>query len=202
MFAAAGLLRQARGGNLVLTLLPSGESGSFDGTLRVSNTRVKDAPAMADLLSAISIVGLLEQLSGDGIVFSDVTANFRLTPSTVILTGASATGPSMGLSMDGTYLVADKALDMQGVISPVYFLNGLGSIFTRPGEGLIGFNYRMAGPAAEPRVSVNPLSALTPGMFRDLFRAPPPRIDNPPQGGNALVPDQRPRRQREEFEGR
>lgn len=202
VFAAAGLLRQARGGNLVLTLLPSGESGSFDGTLRVSNTRVKDAPAMADLLSAISIVGLLEQLSGDGIVFSDVTANFRLTPSTVILTGASATGPSMGLSMDGTYLVADKALDMQGVISPVYFLNGLGSIFTRPGEGLIGFNYRMAGPAAEPRVSVNPLSALTPGMFRDLFRAPPPRIDNPPQGGNALVPDQRPRRQREEFEGR
>jgi hypothetical protein len=63
---------------------------------------------------------------------------------------------------------------MQGVISPIYLLNGIGSILTRPGEGLFGFRYRLTGTAEDPVVSVNPLSILTPGMFRDMFRAAPP----------------------------
>ena len=82
----------------------------------------------------------------------------------------------MGLSMDGTYDVAGSVLDMQGVISPLFLLNGIGSIFTRKGEGLIGFNYRLRGPAQDPRVQINPLSALTPGMFREIFRAPAPSL--------------------------
>jgi hypothetical protein len=65
-------------------------------------------------------------------------------------------------------------MDFRGVISPVYFLNGIGSIFSRRGEGLFGFNYRMAGPADNPRVGVNPLSILTPGRFREIFRSGPP----------------------------
>ncbi len=173
--ASAGLLKQARGGALSLTLLPVG-AASFDGTLRVTETRITDAPAIAALLNAISIIGLLEQMGGSGIHFQEVDASFRLTPSTMVLTQASATGPSMGLSMDGTYDVTNSVLDMRGVISPLFLLNGIGSILTRKGEGLIGFNYRLRGPVSEPRVQVNPLSALTPGMFRDIFRAPAPDL--------------------------
>ncbi|MEO1777692.1 MAG: AsmA-like C-terminal region-containing protein [Pseudomonadota bacterium] len=184
VFASAGLLKQARGGDLSLTLLPVG-AASFDGTLEVRETRVQDAPAIAALLNALSIVGLLEQAGGNGIHFQEVDAAFRLTPSTMALTRASAVGPSMGLSMDGTYDVANGRLDMQGVISPIYILNGIGSIFTRRGEGLIGFNYRLRGPVAAPQVSVNPLSAFTPGMFREIFRAPAP--DLPAVEGDAPV---------------
>ncbi|MCR8825650.1 YhdP family protein [Pseudosulfitobacter koreensis] len=174
--ASAGIIQNARGGDLNLTLLPVGQNGAFDGELTIRNTRVKDAPAIADLLAAISIVGLLEQLSGDGIVFNNVEGSFRLTPNRMTLTKASATGPSLGISMDGIYNLNDKTLDMQGVVSPVYLLNGIGAIFTRKGEGLIGFNYALTGPAAKPRVSVNPLSALTPGLFREIFRRPPPEL--------------------------
>ncbi|MEL6452002.1 MAG: hypothetical protein AAFQ19_12135 [Pseudomonadota bacterium] len=173
--ASAGILKQARGGALSLTLLPVG-AASFDGSLNVTNTRIQDAPAIAALLNALSIVGLLEQMGGSGIHFQEVEAAFRLTPSTMVLTEASAVGPSMGLSMDGTYDVTRSVLDMQGVISPLYLLNGIGSIFTRKGEGLIGFNYRLRGPSDDPRVQVNPLSALTPGMFRDIFRTPAPQL--------------------------
>ena len=181
VFASAGLLKQARGGDMSLTLLPVG-AASFDGTLKVNNTRVQDAPAMAALLNALSIVGLLEQAGGNGIHFQEVEAAFRITPTTMVLTEASAVGPSMGLSMDGVYDVANARLDMQGVISPIYLLNGIGSIFTRRGEGLIGFNYRLRGPVAAPQVSVNPLSAFTPGMFREIFRAPAPELPDV-QGG-------------------
>jgi hypothetical protein len=66
---------------------------------------------------------------------------------------------------------------MSGVVSPIYLLNGIGSILTRKGEGLFGFAFGLKGTAAEPDVQVNPLSILTPGMFRELFRAPPPTLE-------------------------
>jgi hypothetical protein len=177
VMAASGLLKQAQGGNMTLTLLPvPGQTGVMDGTLKVTNTRVRNAPVMAELLSAISIVGLLDQLGGNGISFTTVEADFRLSPSEVALRRASATGPSMGLSMEGRYGFEAKRLDMQGVISPVYFLNALGQVFSRRGEGLIGFNYRLRGSSDDPRVQVNPLSAFTPGFFREIFRADPPDI--------------------------
>jgi hypothetical protein len=70
----------------------------------------------------------------------------------------------------------DGNMDFQGVVSPIFLLNGIGSFLTRPGEGLIGFNFTLRGPADSARVAVNPLSALTPGMFRDIFRRPPPQV--------------------------
>ncbi|WP_161634098.1 AsmA-like C-terminal region-containing protein [Sulfitobacter noctilucae] len=178
---AAGLVKQVVGGDLSLVLLPVGSGGAFDGRLEVGDVRIKDAPAIAALLNAVSVVGLVNELNGDGIYFDDVEASFRLTPNRLTLTEGSAVGASMGLSMDGTYALDQGTIAMQGVISPVYLLNGIGSLFTRKGEGLIGFNYALSGPAKEPRVSVNPLSALTPAMFREIFRSPPP--DLPPVDG-------------------
>jgi hypothetical protein len=171
----AGILKTVAGGEMTLALTPvAGRPGSYDGALDISNARLRDAPGIASLLDAISIVGLLDQLEGPGILFNDVEARFRLSPDRLILTQSSATGPSMGISLDGIYDLTSGMLDFQGVLSPIFFLNGIGSIFTRRGEGLIGFNFNLTGAASDPQVSVNPLSALTPGMFREIFRRPPP----------------------------
>ena len=67
-------------------------------------------------------------------------------------------------------------MDFQGVLSPIYLLYVVGSVLTRKGEGLIGFNFQLKGKKDKPRVIVNPLSALTPGMFREIFRRPPPQV--------------------------
>jgi len=173
--AAAGILNNARGGRLDLTLNPTGADGVYDGRLSVSRTRIVKAPALTDLLSALSIVGLLDQMNSGGITLSEVEAEFRLTPNQLVLYRSSAVGPSIGVSLDGTYDLNRERLDMQGVISPVYFLNGIGQIFSRRGEGVFGFNFRLTGTADDPGVSVNPLSILTPGMFREIFRRPPPQ---------------------------
>ncbi|MFD2739853.1 AsmA-like C-terminal region-containing protein [Sulfitobacter aestuarii] len=183
---SAGLAEQVVGGALELTLLPVGSGGAFDGQLAISDVRIRNAPAMAALLNAVSVVGLINELNGDGIYFDEVEADFRLTPAQITLSKASAIGASMGISMDGIYALESGLIDMQGVVSPVYMLNSIGSFLTRKGEGLIGFNYNLGGSAAAPQVSVNPLSALTPGMFREIFRAPPPEL--PPVEGAAQRP--------------
>lgn len=170
----AGIFRNSRGGVMNLRLNPAGQPGHYNGKLSIKNTRVRDAPVLAELLSAVSVIGILEQMSGEGLLFADVNAQFALTPEVVHIKSGSAVGPSLGISVAGIYNLETSGLKMQGVISPVYMLNAIGSVLTRNREGLFGFNYRLRGPASDPRVSVNPLSILTPGMFREIFRSPPP----------------------------
>ena len=169
---AAGMFASGYGGAMTLSLVPRAAKGAYDGNLRIDQVRVRYGSFMADLLSAISVVGLLDQLGGEGILFDRAEGSFLLTPEVIQVTRGSAIGLSMGVSLEGTYRQASQSFDMQGVVSPIYLLNGIGSVLTRKGEGLFGFAYSLRGTAGDPQVQVNPLSILTPGMFREIFRAP------------------------------
>jgi hypothetical protein len=173
---AAGLYRQGNGGTLNLLLDPAAKAGTYQGHLTVKAFRVTDAPSLAALLDAVSVVGLLTQLNGPGIFFSDASGEFYLTPDALEVQRASAIGPSMGISAAGIYDFASKGLDLRGTISPIYVLNGIGQIFSKRREGLFGFNYHLTGTSETPKIDVNPLSILTPGLFRDLFRVEPPKL--------------------------
>lgn len=175
VLAAAGVFSTARGGSFDLRLTPVGRK-SYDGRLKIANLRVRDAPVLASMLSAASIIGLLEQLDGAGIVFSDVTGAFRLTPQGVSVTSGEALGASMGVTMTGNYYPETKGMDMQGVVTPFYLVNAIGQIVSRPGEGLFGFTYTLRGTSGAPKVAINPLSIFTPGMFREIFRRAPPEV--------------------------
>ncbi len=174
VLAAAGLFKTVGGGSLDLQLTPRATKGHYDGAAQMRNLRVKGASALAELLSAISVVGLLEQLNGEGIPFTEASTEFVLTPEAIEVTRGSAVGASLGVSIAGLYVTKTKRLALQGVISPVYLINGIGAALTRRGEGLFGFNFALSGTSDDPKVSVNPLSILTPGMFREIFRSPAP----------------------------
>lgn len=178
VLAAAGIFANGRGGALELQLTPREGRGRYDGRATFTNLRVQDAPVLAALLSAVSVVGLLEQLNGEGLFFNDGEVDFRISPDAVEITRGSAVGLSLGVSMAGLYDTVTRRIDLQGVVSPIYLVNGIGAIFSRKREGIFGFNYRLSGTADAPSVSVNPLSILTPGMFRDIFRQPPPRLED------------------------
>lgn len=178
---AARLLENAFGGTLDMVLLPG--SGGQRGALRASNVRVRNAPALAELLSLVSVVGLIERLGGEGILFSDIDAQFRLLPAGLELLQASAVGPSLGLTMEGIYRTSVREVAFQGVVTPIYAANAMmgesgvfPGLFGRRREGLFGFTYTLKGPVDRPAVAVNPLSILTPGLFREIFRRPPPTL--------------------------
>ena len=173
VFAAIGLLDKADQGDMWVELKEA-EHG-YHGKFRAVNVLLRDMPALAQLFDAISIVGLLEQLAYDGILFAEVEGEFYMSEQEFILTRASATGPSTGLSLDGTYDLQHGTLDLQGVLSPAYMVNALGGLLNRKGEGLIGISFTVTGDAGNPVISVNPLSALAPGLFREIFRKAAPK---------------------------
>ena len=170
----AQLFRNVDEGRLSLLLRPTGRPGTYDGSLVVERTRLRNNPTAAALLDAISIVGILDQLEGPGILFNTVDARFTLSPDEIRVRRGAAVGASIGVSMDGVYDFNAERMEMQGVISPIYIINSIGSIFTRRGEGLLGISYRMSGPAGGPTLRINPLSLLAPGMLREIFRRPTP----------------------------
>ncbi len=174
VFRSAGVLRHAEGGRFDMTLQPTGRAGFFRGRVVAENIRVKRAPAMLALVNAVSLVGLVTELTGNGLLFTKVEADFELAPTHIKVIKSSAVGPSIGLSMDGVYDLRNSRLDMRGVLSPIYALNVVGSVLTRKGEGLIGFAFNLRGTADDPDVSVNPLSGLAPGFLREIFRREAP----------------------------
>lgn len=176
----AGIFKATYGGDMALELRPTGDKGDFDFQFAIHKTRLKESGAMASLLNAISVVGLLQQMEDEGIHFETITGSGKIRRNGIQVDQLSAVGASMGLTLNGWYEPKAKTVDFEGVITPIYIVNGafqaiLGKLFGREkGEGLFGFTYTIKGNADAPKVAVNPLSILAPGVFREIFRRDPP----------------------------
>lgn len=173
---SAKLYTKGVGGDLRLVLVPLSKEGQYLGTFHIKGAKIKQDNILADLLNGISVVGLVQQLLGDGIVFDVIDGQFTLKPSGVEVRKTSAVGVSMGISLDGNYNSKTKNVYFEGVITPLYALNGtlarvFGKLFGRArGEGLFSFVYKVSGPSDNPKTRVKILSIFTPGVFREIFR--------------------------------
>lgn len=147
--------------------------------VRLRNFQVVRLPAMARLLSSAgSLTGMVEMLNGDGIGFSAMDAQMAYANNRITFTEGAMRGPSLGLTGSGSYDIRRDNLDIDGVVapSPTLNLSMLGNVpvlgdllISRRGEGVFGMTYSINGHAREPRVGVNPVSALTPGILRRIF---------------------------------
>jgi uncharacterized protein YhdP len=149
----------------------------LSGVATVADYSVVKAPALARLLTVAALTGIVELLTGQGIHFSTLEAPFTLTDGVLQLKDARASGPALGLTAKGQVDLDYDVLALEGTVVPIYVLNSvlgqipvLGPVFSgEKGGGIVAMNYSMKGPAGDPRVTINPFSALTPGFLRKLF---------------------------------
>lgn len=148
------------------------------GVANVRDYRIRNAPAIAKLLSIASLTGIVESLGGEGLAFSQLRAPFALVDQKLELKSARAYGPSLGITLKGYFDFKQDQLDMEGTIVPAYAINSLlgslplvGGLVTGgdTGSGLFAATYSMRGPRSAPDISINPLAALAPGFLRKLF---------------------------------
>lgn len=163
----------------------AGPPSSARFNVQMRGFQVVRLPAMARLLSSAgSLTGMVEMLNGEGISFNALDAQMTYANNRITFTEGRMAGPSMGLTGAGSYDIPRDNLDVDGVVapSPVLNLSMLGEVpvigdllVSRRGEGVFGMTYSINGPAGEPRVGVNPVSALTPGILRRIFEPVQPR---------------------------
>jgi len=145
------------------------------------------APVLAKLLTVASFTGILDLLSGEGIGFQGMDGDFVLDDGVATTELMRIYGAALGLTAKGKIDFDRDAIDLTGVVVPAYSINNflskiplLGKLLTGgEGEGLIAVVYSVEGEVDEPQVSVNPLSALTPGFLRGIFTAGQPGDEAP-----------------------
>ncbi|MEM8787236.1 MAG: AsmA-like C-terminal region-containing protein [Pseudomonadota bacterium] len=178
----AGVYPNARSGTLRLSVEPGGAGAPIQGVFSLRDTRIVNAPGVARLLADATIERGAEEMRRAGIPFDDAQGRYAIADDRVYISGGRAVGPSLGITVQGNYDMARGALQLDGVVSPFYAVNGLierlpglGRLLGgRPGEGILGANFSVRGTAQAPEISVNPLSLLAPGAARELFQSRAP----------------------------
>lgn len=198
----ARLYSDVEGGTLVFhgTIDDTKPNRPMTGALDMRGFRVVKAPVLARILTLGSLTGIAEAIGGEGISLEALKADIVQESAVIRIVKARAYGDSIGLTLAGTYDTWGRSISVGGTIVPSYGLNRIlnsiplvGDILTGgEGGGLFAFNYSVVGPTENPDVTVNALSALAPGILRDIISAvdgtnsaadaqAPPVIEVPPK---------------------
>ena len=177
---AMDLVDSVQGGALSLraTYDDTRADSPLSGTVELRSFRMRNAPGLGKLLQAVTVYGVVEALSGPGLSFNALSMPFTWNGSVLDVVDVQAFSASLGLTAQGRVDTVRKTVDLRGTVVPLYVINSmlgriplLGRLFSaEKGGGLLAVNYSLRGPLGDPGVSVNPLSALTPGFLRGLFK--------------------------------
>lgn len=86
-------------------------------------------------------------------------------------------GPLIGSTFQGQLYDPKGQMSVTGTFMPAYGLNRLFADIPVVGlilgngrdRGLIGITYKLSGDAKSPRLQINPISVIAPGIFRSIF---------------------------------
>ncbi len=149
----------------------------FTGQMEIVDFRLRDAPLAIRVLQGMTVYGLLGQQPGRSLAFDRLVAPFSYQNGLISLANARMSNASLGFTAKGIIDLDARILDLAGTVVPAYFFNSLlgripllGRLFSpERGGGVLAASYAASGPFDDPKVSVNPLTALTPGFTRDIF---------------------------------
>ncbi len=153
---------------------PSPSTTSQVGTLVIRNFAVHGEPALERI-----VANAPGQAAGN-VEFTEMHAEFTKIPGRVSVRDGIVRGPAVGVTMEGQIDYLRNDVHLRGTFVPFYGLNNMFGqipivgIFLGGGsnEGLLGITYEAVGPPGSPRILVNPVSAITPGLLRKFIPSP------------------------------
>jgi hypothetical protein len=154
---------------------PTQEQTPQIGTLFIRRFAVRGEPALEKVVS-----GAPNAAGTSGVDFSEMRADFTRFPGKMSVREGVVRGPLVGATVEGNIDYVRDEVHLRGTFVPFYGLNNMfGQIpivglFLGGGnkEGLLGINYEAVGPPSAPRITVNPVSAIAPGLLRKFIPSP------------------------------
>jgi AsmA-like C-terminal region/Protein of unknown function len=176
----ANLYSHLEGGDLNLLLRSRGDASAGEATL--TDFVLRDEPAFRQLVSAApqrTSEGGAAHVDAARVRFEKMTASFERTPGKLGVQDAVIYNPNVGITAQGGIDFQRNQIDLSGSFVPAYSVNTmltkipLVGLLLSGGEngGVFGINYRVHGSMSDPTLSVNPLSAIAPGIFHRILSA-------------------------------
>jgi hypothetical protein len=199
-FRLVGFYPSVQGGEASLQVnLDTRVPGSKSGTLWAREFSVLGDEVVNDVLTDPNSAAVLgnrkQQTTQQRIYFTQLRAPFSVGEGKFRLKDAYMNGPLLGATMRGTVDFKARMVDLGGTYVPLYGLNSaLGSIpilgrvlVGREGEGVVGITFAIKGKLDGPTVLVNPMSMMTPGIFRQIFEFTGSVPDQPDQSESPYI---------------
>jgi hypothetical protein len=161
------------GGQLSLAMdTPSSDTRPKEGLINVRDFAIKGEAS----LDRVAAGG--PGASQGGIAFSRLRAEFTRQNGQLSIREGVVKGPSIGATIEGNIDYPANQVRMSGTFVPMYGLNNMFGqlpvigLFLGGGsdEGLIGVTYEVVGTPGAPVLRVNPISAIAPGVLRNIFK--------------------------------
>ena len=179
----ANIYSNMRGGLVNLKLRDRG-GGSWRGSVDirkfslVNEARLKSivsTPAGTDGRSLNEAVR--KDIDVNSARFERGFANLMLDNGAIAVERGVVRGMDVGATFQGTVRDRNGNMDMTGTFMPAYGLNRLFSELPLIGallgngrdRGLLGITFKLVGPFSKPELTINPLSIIAPGVFRNIF---------------------------------
>lgn len=176
------LYERMQGGDGALSVAMADED-SWVGEFNVRSLRITEDPAIKRIreqdrakLNPDGSVASVREPAGSA-NFDTLDISFSREGDTLTISRGALRGNALGGTVSGNVDLAQQTLNLTGTFVPIYALNNffakiplLGfALGGNSGEGLIGVTYRLSGSLSDPVLSVNPISAIAPGIFRKMF---------------------------------
>ena len=144
------------------------------GNLYIRNFVVRGEPGLDRIVSGAPGLGQ------GGVQFSELHCEFTRVPGRMAVRDGVVRGPVVGATIEGQIDYVKNDVHLRGTFVPFYGLNNMfGQIpivglFLGAGsnEGLVGITYEASGPPGSPRITVNPVTAIAPGLLRKFIPSP------------------------------
>lgn len=174
-----GIYERVIGGSLILDY--SGTSAGGRGTVVMRNFELRDERALAPALRSVREVPARMQMTlppeTDRLSFEELRVPFRQSGWVINIDEASLRGAILGATASGTINIPGGKMALSGTFIPAFGLNNIAGSIPLLGailgggrnEGLLGITYKLYGPLDGPQLTMNPISAIAPGIFRKIF---------------------------------
>ncbi len=191
-FQLAGFYPNARRGRMELAVALDGQGAAERfGELIVRKFRILGDQVVGEMAQVTQrgidrrTTGVERANNALAIDFDWMRLPFVVGNGQFILRGAELRGPVVGATIEGKADFAARHIDLTGTYVPLQGLNGalgiipgIGQILAGPnGEGVLGMKYAVRGAMNGPEILVNPLSLMTPGIFREIFQMSNPSLE-------------------------
>lgn len=177
----AGIYTKIADGRLVLDYRGT-PGGAGTGVMVMQDFRLLNETALAPAVetarqTAARAARQVEAQTPGELRFTQVRIPFRQEGWVIAIDDAALRGPMLGATASGTVNIPGRKMAISGTFIPAFGLNNIAGAIPIIGtilgggrdEGLVGITYKLFGPVANPKLAMNPISAIAPGIFRKIF---------------------------------
>jgi hypothetical protein len=152
---------------------PTQDEAPQIGHLFIRSFAIRGEPALDRVVSGApgGAKGVVE--------FSELGVDFTKLTGRMSIRDGVVRGPLVGATIEGQIDYAKDDVHLRGTFVPFYGLNNMfgqipivGLFLGGSNEGLLGITYEAVGPPGAPRISVNPVTAIAPGLLRKFIPSP------------------------------